>query len=120
MTRQRRAIQSVFEQIDTPLSPQEILEHSQQAVPELGLATVYRTLRALLDEALVSTVELPGEPLRYERAGRGHHHHFQCRGCSRVFEVRGCPGNLPSITPQGFRLERHELVLYGLCEGCAA
>jgi Fe2+ or Zn2+ uptake regulation protein len=24
------------------------------------------------------------------------------------------------VTPEGFHLERHEFVLYGLCEGCAA
>jgi Fur family ferric uptake transcriptional regulator len=35
-----------------------------------------------------------------------------------VFEVEGCPGNLRSVVPSGFRLERHEVVLYGVCRAC--
>lgn len=84
------------------------------------MATVYRTLNSLLEEGFVAAVELPGEPARYEVAGKPHHHHFHCRRCDQVFEVPGCPGNLRSVVPDGFRLESHEVVLYGSCAECAA
>ena len=44
----------------------------------------------------------------------------QRRDCTRVFEIHGCPGDLRELTPAGFQLESHEVVLYGLCARCAA
>ena len=119
-TRQRRALRKALEEAGHPLSPKELLDAASQDVESLGIATVYRNLKAFQDEGWIETVELPGEPPRYEMAGKGHHHHFHCRDCDRVYEVEGCPGNLASITPEGFELESHEFVLYGRCDACAA
>jgi Fur family transcriptional regulator, ferric uptake regulator len=119
-TRQRRAIREAFSEAGHPLSPREILESAQTRVAGLGIATVYRNIRVLQEEGEIVAVELPGEAPRYEQAGKDHHHHFHCRQCDRVYEVEGCPGNLRSVTPDGFQLENHEFVLYGLCDLCAA
>lgn len=118
-TAQRRAIRTVLDDAGRPLSPREVLSAGKEHVPSLGMATVYRTLNSLLDEGFVAAVELPGEPARYEVAGKPHHHHFHCRSCDQVFEVPGCPGNLRSVVPDGFRLESHEVVLYGACAECS-
>ncbi len=90
----------------------------QGRVPGIGIATVYRNVKALLEEGWLHEVELPGEPSRYEVAGKDHHHHFRCRRCDRVFDIHGCPGNLAAMTPQGFEVEAHEIVLYGRCDDC--
>lgn len=102
-TRQRRAIRRVLLETRRPLSPREILELARKQVPSLGLATVYRNLRALVEEGAVVPVALPGEPLRYEAAGAGHHHHFLCRGCGRAFELPGCRLGPTWTFPPGFR-----------------
>jgi Fur family ferric uptake transcriptional regulator len=117
-TRQRDAIRRVFEEAGRPLGPAEILEAGRAHVGGLGIATVYRTVAQLVETGWLTPVELPGEPPRYEVAGQAHHHHFRCRVCARVFEIHGCPGQLEEMTPPGFALERHEVVLYGLCETC--
>lgn len=119
-TKQRRAIRRAFEEAGHPLSPKEVHTAAQRDVEALGIATVYRNIRSLQEEGWLEAVELPGEPARYEVAGKEHHHHFHCRECDRVYEVEGCPGNLQTVTPRGFRLESHEFVLYGLCDRCAA
>ncbi|MBX3357106.1 MAG: transcriptional repressor [Phycisphaeraceae bacterium] len=119
-TRQRQAIREVLDAADRPLSPLEVLGHAKSKVPRLGLATVYRTLKALVDERWLVPVSIPGESPHYERAGKAHHHHFHCRGCGGVFEVHGCPGDLKPLAPQGFRVEGHELILYGVCRRCRA
>ena len=118
-TRQRQAIRRIFEEADRPLSPQEVLPAAQSYVPGLGIATVYRNVKALVQDGWLESVALPGEPPRYEVAGKHHHHHFRCRTCDRVFEIDGCSTNLVQLTPSGFRLEGHEVVLYGLCTACA-
>lgn len=118
-TRQRRAIRRVLLETRRPLSPREILELARRQVPSLGLATVYRNLRALVEEGAVVPVALPGEPLRYEAAGTGHHHHFLCRGCGRAFELPGCRLEADLNLPPGFSAEDHEVVVYGRCPDCA-
>ena len=118
-TRQRTAIRDAIAVAERPLLPQEVLDAAQGASPGLGLATVYRSLKALVDEGEVCAVQLPGENPRYEIAGGHHHHHFQCRQCQRVFDVHACPGDLSRLAPAGFQVEGHELTLYGRCSECA-
>jgi Fur family ferric uptake transcriptional regulator len=117
-TRQRSAIRAVIDAAGRPLSPQEVLEIAQAEVPALGMATVYRNLKMLVDEGEITVVTLPGDSSRYESAEHDHHHHFQCTSCKRVFDVHACPGNLAQLAPKGFSVDRHELTLYGRCDQC--
>lgn len=118
-TAQRSAIRAAFERADRPLSPGEALAAAQRSVPRLGIATVYRNIRNLVDEGWLAEVLLPGAPNRYEVAGKHHHHHFRCRICDRVYEVDSCPPDLRSLIPRGFQLESHEITLLGRCPDCA-
>ncbi len=87
---------------------------------DIGLATVYRSLKALIEAGDVAVVTLPGDTPRYELAHLHHHHHFHCRACGGVFEVEGCPGDLAALAPSGFAVDGHEVVLYGRCARCAS
>lgn len=119
-TAQRKAICDIFLESGRPLGPGEVHKAASRRIRRLGIATVYRAIRDLLEEGWLAAVELPGQPARYERAGKGHHHHFVCNRCDRVYEVDGCPGNLRRVTPAGFELETHDVLLYGRCAACAA
>jgi Fur family ferric uptake transcriptional regulator len=119
-TNQRRAIRTVFEASDRPLSTQEVLEIAQKSKPGMGIATVYRTLKLLLDSGWLALVRLPDQPPRYERAGQPHHHHFYCNACGRAFVVPGCTELLERLVPAQFALEGHDLVLNGRCRDCVA
>jgi Fur family ferric uptake transcriptional regulator len=118
-TIQRQAIRDAIIEASRPLSPQEVLEAARPSAKKLGIATVYRTIKTLLAEGVVKAVDLPGEPPRYEPAGKHHHHHFRCRACNKVYEIEGCPKNLKRIAPRGFRVESHDLTLFGVCARCA-
>jgi Fur family ferric uptake transcriptional regulator len=120
-TRQRTAIRTAIEAAARPLTPQEILSAVRESVPEIGIATIYRNLKLLLDEGTIEAVNLPGGNARYEmhHPAHHHHHHFHCSHCDRVFDVQGCPGSMDNLAPDGFLIERHEITLYGLCADCA-
>ncbi|WP_291422976.1 Fur family transcriptional regulator [Deinococcus sp.] len=120
-TRQRDVISRVLSAAEGPLAVAEVLERSKSDLPGLGIATVYRTLKLLTEQGQIHPVLLEGETL-YEASGRGHHHHFSCRACGRVFTLHTCPVALPSGTvyPGGYVVEAHEVTLYGLCPDCAA
>jgi Fur family ferric uptake transcriptional regulator len=123
-TRQRAAIREAFERAGRPLSPQQALEAARADARGIGLATVYRNIRALVAEKWLAAIELPGAPAVYERAGKRHHHHFHCEECGGVFELSGCIPRLDRLAGRlagrQFSVTRHELVLYGLCAGCKA
>jgi Fur family ferric uptake transcriptional regulator len=118
LTRQRAAIRDAIDRAARPLSTTEVLAAAQSRVPGLSLATVYRNLRLLLEAAEIATVTLPGANPRYESVRHGHHHHFQCTVCARVFDVHDCPGDIARLAPKGFTVDHHELTLYGRCAEC--
>lgn len=118
-TNQRTAIRDAIGDAARPLSPNEILDAAKARSPKLGIATVYRTVKVLIEEGWLKAVTLPGDPPRYELAHISHHHHFHCRVCGRVFDIEGCPGDLRTLAPRGYRVEAHEVVLYGQCPTCA-
>lgn len=117
-TTQRRAIHRALEDAGRPLGPGEIFEAARSLVPGLGIATVYRAIKRLLADGFLAEVELPGEPPRYELAGKAHHHHFRCTSCRKVYDLDRCTDSFLELLPRGFRLDGHELYLFGRCAEC--
>ena len=120
-TRQRDAILQVIVEAPGPLSVPEIHEKARAKLNTLGVATVYRTLKLLQEGAQIQPVILPSGESRFESAQHGHHEHFQCRTCERVFDVHTCslPKTRGATLPGGFVIEDHELTFYGTCPDCA-
>lgn len=119
ITKQRLAIMDSFKSFNRPLSVEEILKNACAIVPQLNLATVYRNIKLLLEEGLITTVNLPGNNARYECVGLEHHHHFLCNDCNRLFDVEGCPEGLTTLVPKGFKLKTHAITLTGTCMDCS-
>jgi Fur family ferric uptake transcriptional regulator len=117
-TRQKRAIRDVFERTARPLSTDEVLEAAQKTIAGLGIATVYRSIRALVEEGFVEVVDVPGRSPLYERAGKGHHHHFICTECDRAYELEGCTTQIKGALPRGFTATGHDVTIYGVCQAC--
>ncbi len=118
-TRQRDTIRAVIERANRPLDVQDVLARARRHVPRLGIATVYRTINALLADGIIVPVEIPGRPVTYERANLRHHHHFYCTACKKVYEMEGCLLGTRPAAPCGFKVESHEITLFGTCAACA-
>lgn len=118
MTQQKRVVGEVLEQAQRPLTPAEICAEARRQVPSLGLATVYRAIKQFVAEGQVRAVEIPGVAPHYESATRHHHHFFLCQQCERLFHLAGCLRGVKSLAPSGFRVQEHEIVLYGECAAC--
>jgi len=118
-TRQQQAILKAFQDQRRPLSAQEAYDSARVHEPRLGIATVYRVIKRLSDRGELMPVVLPGEASRYELPKHHHHHFFQCTRCEQVFDIEGCVSGLKTMLPEGFELDRHEILLYGRCPDCA-
>ena len=118
-TQQREAICTVLINTVGPLSPLEIQKLARVAVPNIGIATVYRALKALVADGLIIQIDIPGKTPRWELARKSHHHHFLCRSCDKLFEIHGCPADLKHLLPEGYVLEKHYILLEGQCDDCS-
>ena len=119
-TKQRQIIEMLLKEANRPLFPKELLDKAKKHLPSVGIATVFRNLKKMVDEGKVEVVNVPGDSPRYEHPDFIHHHHFKCSECESVFKVKGCPGDLEKLLPQGFQLTEHEITLFGLCADCSS
>lgn len=116
-TRQKTAVLAALESATGPMSPAAILDRARETCPGIGIATVYRILKALIEGGRVTLVDLAGDR-RYELARDEHHHHFLCRVCGAAFEITRCTSEVNKLAPRGFRVEDHEITLHGVCAPC--
>jgi Fur family ferric uptake transcriptional regulator len=117
-TRQRDAIWEVINASAQPLTAQAICQKAARQVKGLGIATVYRALRQLVEEGQARHIELAGAQPHYESSARHHHHFFFCEKCNQLFDVMGCLRGIPNLLPKGYHMRRHEIVIYGDCAHC--
>ena len=87
----------------------------------VGRATVFRTMKLLLDLNIVCRVMLDDGTLHYRVSTRSHHHHLVCIDCGRVEDFSQC--DVQSLTRDlaqatGYEIERHWLEVYGRCHAC--
>ncbi len=117
-TQQREAIRKIIFGCKRALSVDEIHAEAIKVHQRIGIATVYRTLKSLVESGEVKTVEIGGESARYEAANLSHHHHFKCYECNKVYDINGCVPQLSKLLPKGFTLQSHEITLFGVCVSC--
>lgn len=111
---------------DEHLTVEEIYDLAKEESPEIGLATIYRTVQVLLELHVIEKVTLDDGFARYElngeETGSGHrHHHAICTQCGKVYSLE--TDLLDTLEKQvfeslGFEVTDHEVKLYGLCSAC--
>ncbi len=123
-TRQREAISRAFEEAQRPLHAHEILLLAQKEVPELGLATVYRTLKMMVTEGVLTEVKLRSGATRYEPTTRQHSTFLFCDCCKKAFplEAKNIHDSVRKHVdevPAGFQFSHCEITFVGSCAECA-
>lgn len=116
-TRQRAAIRRAFSEAARPLSPKEILTLATRDVPSLGIATVYRNLRAMLEAGDLIAVPVPGQPDRYHPPVDPLPPLLRCSRCEKVVFLP-LPERPPTLAvPAGFAVDRIDTFAHGHCAG---
>jgi Fur family ferric uptake transcriptional regulator len=116
---------AILEQLtpDQPLtSTRDLHQRLAQLGCPVGLATVYRTLRALADAGILHTF-IVGSEVTYHRCGPQHHHHIVCIRCGHVWEEH--PPAVEHWVSQAVetshaRLVEHRADIFVICHTCDA
>lgn len=124
-TTQRRAILKVIvDNFDEHLSSDEVYNIVNKEYPELGIATVYRTLQLFEKLNIVCKLNFDDGCSRYELSAGSenhHHHHLICLSCGKVIEVKLdlLESLEEEIESEGqFTIVNHNVKFYGYCSKC--
>jgi Fe2+ or Zn2+ uptake regulation protein len=96
-------------------------EELNTELPTVGRATIFRTLKMLLEAGVVCKLSLPSGETRYALSRFGHHHHTVCTNCGTVAEFRDSAVErlLRSVKNEvGGDLVGHRLEFYIVCSSC--
>lgn len=125
LTPQRRSIvDTIIDNEGKHLTAEEIYDKVKISCPEIGLATVYRTILLLEELGVISRLDLNDGCSRYEivHSDETHrHHHLICNTCHKVSEVQTdlLEELEADIEKQyKFKILDHSVKFYGICEEC--
>lgn len=96
-------------------------EQLRQQLPWIGRATIYRSLKLMVEAGVLCRVLLEAGKLNYKLSHQDHHHHLHCVECGTSEDLLGC--NIDDLLRQvskthKFELSGHRLEVYGLCRNC--
>lgn len=125
LTPQRQTVLRAFWQnTDRHLSAEDVYQLVKDQDPDIGLATVYRTLDIFAEIGILQKNDFGDGRGRYEFSPRGehhHHHHLICMECGDVSEFDGdLLESLEKVIAErsGFKVLDHDLKFYGYCQDC--
>ena len=121
-TRQQAAVADLLDKYGDFTSAQTVHARLRDAGEGVGLATVYRTLQAMVEAGTVDMLRTDDGEAVYRACSTHHHHHLVCRDCGRTVEVEG-----PAVerwtdrvaAEHGFTDVTHTLEIFGTCAECS-
>ncbi len=125
LTPQRRAtLEVIIDNKGRHMSAEEVYFHVKKLCPEIGLATVYRTILLLEEIGIIYKHNFDDGKNRYELGHMDedhHHHHLICLKCRQVIEVEE---DLLGLLEQkieskhNFKILNHSVKFFGYCTKC--
>ena len=121
-TEQRAAVYRFLRQTREHPSADDVFTSVRTVIPDISLATVYKSLETLVSCGLASKLTYGDGSARYD--GRTDPHpHARCLACGKVRDLPGHVdaasltgvGELPGFTVEGYRVE-----VIGTCASCEA
>lgn len=122
-TKQREIIADIFFNTKVHISLDELLFKVRRKSPKVGYATVYRTMKLLVECGLAAERHFGDGQSRYEPASEeGHHDHLICTECGKIieFENQVIEDIQAEVAKEkNFVVTNHKLELYGVCNKCS-
>jgi Fe2+ or Zn2+ uptake regulation protein len=121
ITPQRRAVAQVLVGDHVHLTAEEVHERARAVLPEVSLATVYNTLREMVEMGEVDEMRVGNGPSRYDPNVVIAHHHLVCTVCHRLIDVHPAGVETLGLPPDqrhGYVLDEIDVTFRGRCPSC--
>lgn len=119
---QRNHILEIMESEHIHRSVEEIYDIVKKSNPEIGIATVYRTVKLLCDAGIAKEIHTSHDLTRYEIVSdNSHHDHLICQNCGKFIEIESDiieKEQAKIAAKYDFELKDHCHILYGICGDC--
>lgn len=121
-TEQRDLILDTFLSTEEHLTSEDLYGLVHKVDADVGLTTIYRTLKLLTEAGLARETRFGDGKTYYEHHyNHEHHDHMICTECGKVIEFFS--PEIEDLQDQmasnfGFKPTHHSLRLWGLCSGC--
>ncbi len=121
-SKQREQILDIFLKTEKHPTINDLYDLVRKKHPQIGLATVYRTMRVICDAGLARETDFGGGIRRFEhKHEHQHHHHLVCLKCGKIIEITS--GKIEEIQKQlakkhGFTITRNTMEIFGICKTC--
>lgn len=122
MTKERQTVLEAFIALEHHVTTEELVDAAKKIDPDIGQATVFRTIKLLADAGLARKACQDDGASSYEHAFRhAHHDHLICLGCGMIVEFRDDAIERAQegvYRKNGFKPANHRLELQGYCPKC--
>ena len=118
VTEPRRSVVELLDRKEEGFSAEEVCGE----LPDVGRATVYRTIKLLLEAGVICKLALQNGAPKYSLARIEHHHHTICVTCGTVSEFRDATIErfLRTIGADiSGEIVGHRMEFYIICQQCA-
>lgn len=103
---------------------EEMVKKAQDEGVDVSRATIYRSLRELLEAGIIRETAYGEKHQHFEHVyDEKLHHHARCVRCGHILEFPDHGEEDPyrkTLEKQGFKILGHELTFYGLCKSCGS
>jgi len=121
-TRQRAAVYHYLQSVHTHPTAEEVYNEVRHGIPNISLATVYKSLEALVACELAAKLCFGDGPARYD-CRSDHHYHLRCLQTGQIRDLptphdpaliaKLDPNLVESLRQQGFEVTDYRLELLG-------
>ncbi len=120
-TMQQRLISRAFFSSGNPITAGNLYDMVHQDAPDIGIATVWRTMRLLQRAGLAEEQYLAADGVRYEKRTPRASGRLICAKCGRPieFETAQVLPQLRTIAQKNrFDIEEFDVSIFGICASC--
>ncbi len=119
VTPQRIAVYRALLESEEHPTPEMLYRRVARKMPSLSLATIYKTLDALVSVGLIRSVPVVADKRRFD-ANDDAHHHLVCSGCGKVrdYYTHDFDALVPRRQVNGFTPQALSVNITGICADC--